>query len=68
MSEKEQPSNPLNRRKHENRWRRILRDAEWDQNETVRRWLQFAQKVFDKDFDKDKDQQQRDDSAANKAA
>src|SRR5436853_7427773 len=69
MSEKEQPSNPLNRRKPENRWRRILRDAEWDQNETVRRWLKLAHKVFDKEkvfdkdkdvFEKDKDQQHRD--------
>jgi hypothetical protein len=51
MSEKETPPNPLNRRKHENRWRRILRDADWDQNETVRRWLRFAHKVLEKDKD-----------------
>jgi hypothetical protein len=36
----------LNRRRPENRWRRILRDAEWDQNETVRRWLRLARTVL----------------------
>src|SRR4051812_13236917 len=40
------PSNPLNRRKPENRWTRILRDADWDQHETVRRWLRFASELF----------------------
>ena len=36
------PNGPLNRRKPENRWTRILRDADRDQYETVRRWLKLA--------------------------
>lgn len=36
------PATPLNRRKPENRWTRILRDADRDQYETVRRWLKLA--------------------------
>ena len=47
--DKQQEVAALNRRKPENRWRRILRDADWDQHETVRRWLKFARKAFDKD-------------------
>ena len=39
----------LNRRKPENRWRRILRDADWDQHQSVRRWLKLARKVFEAD-------------------
>lgn len=49
MEEKEIPQEEasLNRRKPENRWRRILRDADWDQYETVRRWLKFAREILD---------------------
>jgi hypothetical protein len=55
MSELEQdlPKNPLNRRKPENRWTRILRDADSDQHEPLRRWLKFAKKVFEKDPEDD---------------
>src|SRR4051812_46659989 len=52
---KEQPSATLNRRKPENRWVRILRDAEWDQNETVRRWLKFARHLLGDGEDKEPD-------------
>ena len=48
----QQPVAALNRRKPENRWMRILRDAEWDQNETVRRWLKFGRHLLG---DKNKD-------------
>ena len=46
---KEQEIAELNRRKPENRWRRILRDADWDQHESIRRWLKLARAVFEKD-------------------
>ena len=43
---KQQQPAELNRRKPENRWVRILRDAEWDQYQTVRRWLKFARHML----------------------
>ena len=46
---REQEVAALNRRKPENRWRRILRDADWDQHESVRRWLKLARKFFEQD-------------------
>lgn len=53
-SNEQQPGAALNRRKPENRWVRILRDAEWDQYETVRRWLKFGRHLLgDKDNDED---------------
>jgi hypothetical protein len=51
--QEEQATAELNRRKPENRWRRILRDAEWDQNETVRRWLRLARTVLGDKEEKD---------------
>ena len=45
-SEDQQKPAELNRRKPENRWRRISRDAEWDQNEPVRWWLKLARQVL----------------------
>jgi hypothetical protein len=59
-SNQEQEVAALNRRKPENRWRRILRDAEWDQHESVRRWLKLARKVFEKD-DEDQPPKKKDD-------
>jgi hypothetical protein len=53
MQDNEQTANPFNRRKSENRWRRILRDAEWDQYEPVRRWLKFAKNVLNTNDDDD---------------
>jgi hypothetical protein len=50
-------SNPLNRRKAENRWQRILRDADWDQHETVRRWLRLAREVFGEEKKKEQEEQ-----------
>jgi hypothetical protein len=51
----------LNRRRHENRWRRILRDADWDQNQTVRRWLKLAHEAFG--GEKEKEEEDLDDSS-----
>lgn len=45
----ENKPNPLNRRKPENRWKRINRDANHDQESSVRHWLKLARKVFEKD-------------------
>ena len=45
----EEKINPLNRRKPENRWKRIIRDANHDQEGVVRHWLKLARKVFDAD-------------------
>lgn len=53
------PPNPMNRRKPENRWRRILRDADRDQEGTVRTWLKFARHFFgDKKDEDDSDDSQ----------
>lgn len=41
--------NPMNRRRPENRWKRILRDADHEQESVVRTWLNFARHFFDKD-------------------
>ena len=56
------PQNPLNRRKPENRWTRILRDAEWDQHETVRRWLRFAGAIFGEEKKRKEEEEQEDHS------
>jgi len=50
------PQAPLNRRKPENRWTRILRDADRDQYETVRRWLKLAGEFMHKGHSKDADE------------
>jgi hypothetical protein len=60
------PKAPLNRRKPENRWTRILRDAERDQYETVRRWLKLAAEFMHKGRAKDDDESDLD--ILNKAA
>jgi len=48
--------NPMNRRKPENRWKRILRDADRDQEGTVRGWLNMARRFFAKDDDENDSQ------------